>query len=282
MGSNSVFAEQTYELGFQHITIGRWLSRKLRGEVGADSAHFEFGADLNLYRPDPAANPAKPTVCFIHQPDKPRRGAELGLKALSWVQEKRPDVSLVLYGSDLNGPSSLNHKNLRLVKPRDCAKIYQSSTVGLSLSLTNPSRVPFEMMACGLPVVELHRDSTVWDFPEDAMLLSKGSPEALGNALLRILDDAPLRENMSAAGIQFMKSRDESVETQQFMTHFNGLVAGGKLPDFTTGPLYERGPLSYSGPVRPPVQPLHYSRKTVAKRWLKAHAQKILYELRKK
>ena len=61
------------------------------------------------------------------------------------------------------------------------------------MSASNPSRIPFEMMASGLPVVELYRENNLYDFPNDGCLLADSTPEAIANALLTILDDKKLQ-----------------------------------------------------------------------------------------
>ena len=41
---------------------------------------------------------------------------------------------------------------------KDLADLYRESTIGMVFSTTNPSLVPYEMMACGLPVIDLKTD----------------------------------------------------------------------------------------------------------------------------
>src|SRR5262249_51491051 len=50
MGDQYLIADQTLRYGFQTVTIGRWLATRL-ADYGADAGHFEFCADLEVYRP---------------------------------------------------------------------------------------------------------------------------------------------------------------------------------------------------------------------------------------
>ena len=88
------------------------------------------------------------------------------------------------------------------------ASAYAQATVGLVLSLTNPSLVPTEMLACGLPVVDLAVDSMVSTFSTDGPLeLAAPHPVALADALERLLDDLVLRAQRSRAGTAFVQQR---------------------------------------------------------------------------
>lgn len=42
VGNQYLRAAGTYELGFYHITIGRWLAKKLKEEHCAKAAYFDF------------------------------------------------------------------------------------------------------------------------------------------------------------------------------------------------------------------------------------------------
>ena len=59
------------------------------------------------------------------------------------------------------------------------------------------------MWACGLPVVEVDAESTraVYRDGEDAVLAPL-EPRAMAAALLRTVDDAPLRTRLRAAGLR--------------------------------------------------------------------------------
>ncbi|MDA4182763.1 glycosyl transferase family 1, partial [Escherichia coli] len=80
------------------ITIGRWLRYKLQNDFAVESYHFEFGANHNIYKRVPTIQKEK-AVCFIYQPDKPRRCSRIGIEALGIVKHCMPDVKIYLYGS---------------------------------------------------------------------------------------------------------------------------------------------------------------------------------------
>jgi glycosyltransferase involved in cell wall biosynthesis len=83
--------------------------------------------------------------------------------------------------------------------------LYSQATIGLCLSLTNFSLMPKEMLACGLPCVELAGVSAESIFgPEGPLALASLNPHHIADALERLLDDRSEWERRSRAGIEFV------------------------------------------------------------------------------
>jgi glycosyltransferase involved in cell wall biosynthesis len=94
-----------------------------------------------------------------------------------------------------------------VLSPAQLARLYSEATVGLCLSLTNFSLMPKEMLACGLPCVELAGVSAESIFGADGPLeLAPLEPRALADALERLLEDRALWQARSRAGIDFVAS----------------------------------------------------------------------------
>jgi glycosyltransferase involved in cell wall biosynthesis len=151
VGTNSALAENTYRMNFHGITAGRWLSEKLATEYGMVTDWFPFGCDTARYRIDPAAH--RSGVAFYARAGTPRRAVEIGLLALELFAKRQPHIELHLFGQQL-GSLPFAYTNHGLVSPDKLNQIYNTCFAGLSLSLTNVSLVPHEMLACGcIPVV---------------------------------------------------------------------------------------------------------------------------------
>ena len=206
MGGDYMKAENTYRLGLKGITIGRWLSQKVSKEFPETSTNFfHFCADLNIYKP--LKNIEKENaVCLIFQPGKPRRCDSIALEALQIVQKLRPETKIYLYGSAQREIKNLKVTHLGTMTTEKCNELYNKCSVGVCMSASNPSRIPFEMMAAGLPVVELYRENNLYDLPEQGCLLAQSSPEGVATAILKILDNQKLQASMSKAGHEFMQA----------------------------------------------------------------------------
>lgn len=215
MGDGYLMAENSYRYGLRPITIGRWLPSMLDRQFQVSANYFDFCAALNIYRRLPDVRREK-SVCFIYQPDKPRRCPELGIEALGIVKHHMPEVNVYLYGAKVTGRVWFEHENLGLLSLEDCNRLYNKCSVGLCISSTNPSRIPFEMMAAGLPVVEVFRDNTLYDFPDAAMLLCEQTPDSLAAGIMSILSSPERIETMGNAGAEFMKTRPIEYGLEQF------------------------------------------------------------------
>jgi len=202
MGTDYLRAEQTYKMGFSCITLGRWLSEFLRSQYNADADYFDLAVDHAIYGPRPMTKPAQQRVCFYARPSTPRRLFPMGVEALSLVHQRRPDVELVFYGAkddDLRHPHVIPfpYTNLGILKEHELAQLLSTSDVGVVLSPTNCSLVPPEMMACKCAVVDLNRETVrgVLEHEGNA-LLAEPTPQAIADAVVRLLDDEPLRQRL--------------------------------------------------------------------------------------
>lgn len=258
MGDAYLLAENSYLYGLTPVTIGRWLTHELASRFDVPAYHFDFGANLDIYRPLPAAQ-REPAVCFIYQPDKPRRCSRIGVEALGIVKHRMPAVKIYLYGSSPRerGNVWFEHEHLGLLSLEDCNALYNRCAVGLCLSSSNPSRIPFEMMAAGLPVVEMWRDNTLYDFPQEAVLLSNQTPECIAESILRLLDSPTVRATMSRAGTAFMTNRPLTMETTQFVEAVDRVLKG-ELPTLrSVERMYSAPPETsrhYVGKLPPAIQ----------------------------
>ena len=227
MGATYVEAENTYKYGFHGFTIGKWLSHKMQEEFQLKTDYFHFCADLNVYKKLDNVSKEK-AICLVFQPDKPRRCDTIALQALQIVKKLRPEVQIYLYGSQPCVINNLEVTQLGIISIEECNLLFNRCAVGMCMSASNPSRIPFEMMAAGLPVVELYRENNLYDFPNDGVLLADGNPEAIAAALLQILDDEKIQKEMSEAGQKYMKKYPLEKGFDEFVLHFNYFMEGKK------------------------------------------------------
>jgi glycosyltransferase involved in cell wall biosynthesis len=204
------WAAWTYRQGLHAICASPWLAELVRRDYRASASSFDLGVDHATYRPTPGAGPAPPAgrVLFYARPTTPRRAVPLGVLALEELHRRRPGVEIALFGEARPLRTPFPHRDLGVLAPPALARAYAEATAGVVLSLTNPSLVPTEMLACGLPVVDLAVPSMVQTFGADGPLeLVAPDPAALCAAIERLLDDADLRARRSAAGLALVRER---------------------------------------------------------------------------
>ena len=213
--AESRWAEESYRRGLFHITAGPWLAELLRERFGAAATHFDLGVDHDIYAPHSTERHDN-TVVFYARRSTPRRAVPLGVLALAELHRRRPDVRIVLYGEEHPFRTSFPNRHAGILPEPEVARLYAEATVGVSLSLTNYSRVSQEMMACGLPCVELDGPSVRAAFGgDDALTLSPFDPLALADGIQRLLDDPGLRGRQSEAGRRLVAGRTWTAAGEQ-------------------------------------------------------------------
>lgn len=185
-------------------------------------------------------------VVFYARESTPRRAVPLGLAALAELARRRPEAEIVLFGEDRAGrriraplrwasaPAAWitnaagraiadgelrGWRDLGVLREWELAALYARASVGIVLSLTNPSLIALEMMASGLPCVELASEPILATFGEEGPLqLAAPDPLALCAAVERLLDDAAMRARLGSDGMRLVRQRSwrqagEQVET---------------------------------------------------------------------
>lgn len=248
MGGLYLDMEHTYKYGLNGVSIGKWLAYKLQHEFNQPMNYFSFCADTNVYKK--LDNVEKENaVCFIFQPEKPRRCSNIGIRALLLVKALRPDVKIYLYGSDVDIKLDVEMENLHIMPIDKCNELYNKCRVGVCMSSSNPSRIPFEMMAAGLPVVDLYRENNLYDIPEDGVLLADTSPEAIATAIIKILDDDKLQQSMSKKGYEFMKNYPIEKGFEEFLYFVNNILDDKNITDNNVSQIYNKEPIMASKEV---------------------------------
>jgi glycosyltransferase involved in cell wall biosynthesis len=205
--AESLWAAQTYRQGMLCIAASPWLAGLLRERYSASASHLDLAVEHSVYRPS-GAHRHHGRVLFYARAVTPRRAVPLGLAALAELARRRPGVEIALYGEDRPLEVAFAHRNLGVVAARELAEQYSQATVGMVLSLTNPSLVNLEMMACGLPCVELASEPMLASFGAAGPLeLAAPEPLALAGALQALLDDPERRAQRSREGLQLLAAR---------------------------------------------------------------------------
>jgi glycosyltransferase involved in cell wall biosynthesis len=199
-------AAATYRLGLPCLAGGsEWMARTLRERYGADVLGvLPYGID-EAYRPRDAERRTD-TVVVYGREVTPRRAVALALMALGHVHRRRPDLRVIVFGDPQPVEASFPYEHIGLASPDQLAWLYSEATVGVAFSMTNSSLVPQDMLACGLPVVD------VTGFGTESLHGSGGPVElapfddlAVAAAIDGLLDDPGLRDERRRAGLKYAR-----------------------------------------------------------------------------
>jgi glycosyltransferase involved in cell wall biosynthesis len=193
-----LFAERAFQL--PTITAGTWLAGRMRAK-GLSATPFDLGIDHATYRPQPQIPRKRDRVLFYARTATPRRAVPLGLLALEEVKRRSPHTKIVLFGDA--APIAAPFENLGILDPPEVARAYAEAGAGVVLSLTNHSLAAQEMVACGLPAVELRTPSTEAAFGDSPIILAPPTVLGLADAIERALETPPDAD----AGTAWARSR---------------------------------------------------------------------------
>jgi glycosyltransferase involved in cell wall biosynthesis len=195
------FAENTYKLPFFNICASKWLSQIISENFNTKTDYFNLGFDKNYYFPLNNKRDKK-SIIYYGRWETPRRGFEIAMSAFKILKEQDNNIKIKIYGSNnLNGKVPFEFTNLGQLSYVQLAKEFNEATVGLSISLTNISLTPCEMMACKLPVLEINHPSvnTMFKHKKD-LLLSEPNPFDVAKKLKYLLDNKNYRVTLANNG----------------------------------------------------------------------------------
>jgi glycosyltransferase involved in cell wall biosynthesis/GT2 family glycosyltransferase len=199
-----VIARDTYSHDLHCIAASPWLRDLLIERYGASADAFQLGVDHDVYRPLPVERHAN-TVVYYARHTTTRRAVPIGLMALTELHRRMPETRIVLFGAENPLHAAFPYEHLGVLTPAQLPALYAQASVGLCLSLTNFSLMPKEMLACGLPCVELAGVSAESIFGAHGPLeLAPLDPVRIADALQRLLTDRELWERRSREGIEFV------------------------------------------------------------------------------
>ena len=224
VGSASVLAENTYRFGFQGITAGGFLSHKLSTEYGMPAAHYDFGANRDLY--NIIDDRPRKEIFFYARPVTERRGFELGILALAHFAKARPDYTINLAGWDVSAYQiPFAYTNLKDLRIDQLNEVYNRCAAGLVISLTNMSLLPLELLSAGvIPVVN--------DGPNNRLVsdneyieYTQASPKALAAKLIEVVDREDSASHARAAS-ESVRATSWETSGERFLEIFNGAIRG--------------------------------------------------------
>lgn len=207
VGDLYLLASATYEFGYSMLCAGNWLLKIMQSR-GAWAREWELCADHRVYYPGVARSEIKDTIriAFYSRQYTPRRAVALGFAAFELLHKRGINLHVSLFGeADLNIDYKFPHTQCGILSPEKLGELYRSSDIGVVFSATNYSLIPLEMMACGLPVVEIDTESTRAIFKNDEVYFAQPLPYSIADAIVELSSNRDARERQRRRGLDFVK-----------------------------------------------------------------------------
>jgi O-antigen biosynthesis protein len=204
-----LWAEETYRMGYRCIAYTPWMAEILERDYGLEAKYFECGTDLATYTYAGPEQREPGLVAVYARRETERRAVELAIAGLTTLMEQRPGARIVLYGSHQPQTAPVPMEDLGVQPPARLGELYRRASAGVVFSLTTHSLVAQEMMASGLPLVELDGANVTSELGESGehAVLVPPRPDAIAEALRQILDDPMGSGEMARRARTWVESR---------------------------------------------------------------------------
>ncbi|NYT74344.1 glycosyltransferase [Halomonas sp. QX-2] len=218
-GAESILAEETYREGLSCLCASPWLEEKMKVDFGCWAKSFMLAYDKNEYKVFESKSDNKShkfKIAVYSRVFTARRAVELALSGLELLSEDYDNIEVHLFGGDVPFEEApfdcIVHG---VLNSNELAELYNECDIGVCFSATNYSLVPQEMMACGLPIIELDVESTRAIFPEGTVEFAYPNPEGVKAAVAEMMNSAEKRAAQSEKALTWVKefSWESSVKT---------------------------------------------------------------------
>jgi glycosyltransferase involved in cell wall biosynthesis len=229
MSTDYVLAYHSYRLGLQPVVFGDWNSRMLKKEFGVTTRGIRFPVDREVYSPV-AGVPRENIILFYARPSQPRRLYELGYHALRQLRAFLPDYRFVFFGEEIPGLAVDGFECVgKQTDLAELAKLYSKARIGLAFSSTNPSLIPYEMLSCGLPVVDITLGQESDDFAGcSALLRCPPTVEDVMREIYRLAQDLDRCRLLSEQALAWAKGLPNDLQYAQAVLAELGLMSEAK------------------------------------------------------
>ena len=202
-GTEALLTDATYHFDFDCLCAGDWLHKRMSQDFGRWSMSWPLAYDAKVYNlgsSEIERHPAR--IALYARYVTPRRAVELAFMALEILHKRGVRFEVDFFGWKLGELSvAFPYRDRGILTGEELAALYREATIGVVFSATNHSLVNKEMMACGLPVIDLDLDTVRSIFPEDVMAFAKPTPEGIADQMERLLADPWERERLRQGGL---------------------------------------------------------------------------------
>jgi O-antigen biosynthesis protein len=224
-GAFYALAEATYRFGFYGIVNTPGLCDFYVKNYEGNARYFVPSIDSNVFYPS-EKNFLKPsqsnpfTIFFYARPSISRNASELGFSALQKIKKKYGECVRIYSAGSNWDPRSYDLEgiiNLGILPYEKTGDLYRNCDLGLSFIFTkHPSYLPFELMACGCPVITNHNQATTWFLKDDInCLLTEPSVSCICENIERLIDNSDLRKKLSFNGLKSIQKTNWNEEIEK-------------------------------------------------------------------
>ena len=225
-GSDHVRAQTSYTMGYELICYGDWVARKLRDEFETEARVIPFTLDHKTYGPGKFDADRDIDILLFARSSQDRRCLDLITEGLAELKRRRPDVRIGLFGEHEYDNLGFDFTNFGSFDDLErLSALYRRTKVGICYSPTNPSQLGYEMVACGVCLVDIRVKFSDLNFGgEEFVSYCSGTPESMSTICEELLDSPENRAHRQAAGYEFVARMPDDIELGRAFINAAGLI----------------------------------------------------------
>ncbi len=221
----------TYRAIPNRVVVSRWLLEML-GRWDCDAELIPNGVDTKFFYPPSerfsGERSEKPTTVLTMLRQDPQGGWKFTIELLRQLKQLRPNVKIIAVGelavnSDVREWIDEPHKS---ADRKSMRRLYQSADIFFDSSMVQGfGLMGLEAMSCGVAVVTSATGGVrEYATPENSLLVPIGSPDALLQGVIQLIDDPLLRGQIARAGYHTAVEMDWWNATASYEQYFRKLL----------------------------------------------------------
>lgn len=225
-GDNYLLAKHSYDVGCHMVSLGRWnkdmILKEGVGDYKIDCIDFPYEPKEYSYKKrDFKIYKSKRKIRFaVYITDNDRRLPFLTQQIMEKIKNgfslKQIDAEIFYFGCDKKFPIK-NGINLGRLNKSNLEKLYHAVDFGVVMSLTNISLVPFEMIATGLPIVELDEGSFKDFFLSECAILTDYTGSMVFEKIWDMIQHPEKLDRMQIEGVKSLSDFSWEKTSNQFL-----------------------------------------------------------------
>ncbi|MEU7388356.1 glycosyltransferase family 4 protein [Streptomyces tanashiensis] len=226
------------------IAVSEYARRTLVEHLGGDAVVIPNGVDVDFFaRAEPKKEWQGETLGFIGRIDEPRKGLPVLMRALPKILTERPGARLLVAGrgdeeeavASLPAAMRSRVEFLGMVSDDDKARLLRSVDVYVAPNTGGESFgiILVEALSAGAPVLasDLDAFAQVLDQGAAGELFANEDADALADAAIALLGDAPRRAELSARGSAHVRRFDWTTVGADILAVYETVTDGAAAVD---------------------------------------------------
>ncbi|MFH8626753.1 glycosyltransferase family 4 protein [Streptomyces vietnamensis] len=226
------------------IAVSEYARRTLVEHLGGDAVVIPNGVDVDFFaRAEPKKEWQGETLGFIGRIDEPRKGLPVLMRALPKILTERPGARLLVAGrgdeeeavASLPAEMRSRVEFLGMVSDEDKARLLRSVDVYVAPNTGGESFgiILVEALSAGAPVLasDLDAFAQVLDQGAAGELFANEDADALADAAIALLGDAPRRKELSARGSAHVRRFDWATVGADVLAVYETVTDGAAAVD---------------------------------------------------